>query len=486
MYGDKLKEIKIVKYHETKNIKNKNGKSIPKFIKDPIHGFGTIYCFDDAVDIKKPDTITKQTYDSIYMDFKYPDNFNVDNSIYTGGNYNKIVNNKIFSNKITYATDDILGYYFNKSLEIDIISNNYYNQHKNIIKINNPNYKYLDNIYFISNLFYKYYNISKIAMSYDKNKNNKNKILSQSLIKNREESKHELWKYSKIDLWLEKNYKSILFYNPISQFFIYFIEVLNFFDLKNKDILDISNKIGVTETINYRNNQYNLNVKSNDFLYLKCNILKIQQEEQEKINFLYKRPHPTFNPIIMDIFPTYEIFKEKINKKYDIIFLSQDIGKSKVGYFSEQLDSQSLFTFIIFSLLSLNIGGDLCLRTKGFSFYFTIDCIYLLSKYFENINLFRPEILYQNVLTYNYVICKKFKGIPESNEYLDIVKVMYDNDPSGGFKFNVIDEELRKKYWVTEPITNTNINYIVRIFSDDIRKTKEYLKIVDDVKDYNE
>ena len=485
MYGDKLKEIKIVKYHETKNIKNKNGKSIPKFIKDPIHGFGTIYCFDDAVDIKKPDTITKQTYDSIYMDFKYPDNFNVDNSIYTGGNYNKIVNNKIFSNKITYATDDILGYYFNKSLEIDIISNNYYNQHKNIIKINNPNYKYLDNIYFISNLFYKYYNISKIAMSYDKNKNNKNKILSQSLIKNREESKHELWKYSKIDLWLEKNYKSILFYNPISQFFIYFIEVLNFFDLKNKDILDISNKIGVTETINYRNNQYNLNVKSNDFLYLKCNILKIQQEEQEKINFLYKRPQPTFNPIIMDIFPTYEIFKEKINKKYDIIFLSPDIGKSKVGYFSEQLDSQSLFTFIIFSLLSLNIGGDLCLRTKGFSFYFTIDCIYLLSKYFENINLFRPEILYQNVLTYNYVICKKFKGIPESNEYLDIVKVMYDNDPSGGFKFNVIDEELRKKYWVTEPITNTNINYIVRIFSDDIRKTKEYLKIVDDVKDYN-
>ena len=39
-------------------------------------------------------------------------------------------------------------------------------------------------------------------MSYDKNKNNKNKILSQSLIKNREESKHELWKYSKIDLWM--------------------------------------------------------------------------------------------------------------------------------------------------------------------------------------------------------------------------------------------------------------------------------------------
>jgi hypothetical protein len=484
MYGDKLKEIKIVKYHETKNIKKKNEKSIPRFIKDPIHGFGTIYCFDDAVDIKKPDTITKQTYDSIYLDFKYPDNFNVDNSIYTGGNYNKIVNNKIFSNKITYATDNILGYYFNKSLEIDIKFYSYYNQHKNIIKINNPN-KYLDNVYFITNLFYKYYNISKIAMNYDKNKNNKNKILSQTIIQNRKESKHPLWKLSKINLWLDKNYKSILNYNPISQFFIYFIEVLNFFDLKNKDILDISNKIGVTETINFRNNQYNLNVKSNDFLYLKCNILKVQQEEQENINLLYTRINKKFNPIIMDIFPTYEIFKEKINKKYDIIFLSPDIGKSKIGYFLEQLNSQSLFTFIIFSLLSLNIGGDLCLRSKGFSFYFTIDCIYFLSIYFENINLFRPEILYPDVLAYNYVICKKFKGIPKINEYLDIVKQMYNNDPSGGFKFNVLDEELRKKYWVTEPITNTDIHYIVRIFSDDIRKTKEYLKIVDDVKDYN-
>jgi hypothetical protein len=187
----------------------------------------------------------------------------------------------------------------------------------------------------------------------------------------------------------------------------------------------------------------------------------------------------------MDIFPTYEIFKEKIKKKYDIIFASPNFSNVYVNYFNEELDAQSNFTFIIFSLLSLNIGGDICIKFTSINTFFTVDCIYLLSKYFEEIKIFKPIIINPIIFTHNYFICKKFKGIPESNEYLDIVKHMYDNDPTGGNKFNILDNNLRKKYYVTKNITNTDINYIVRIFSDDVRKTKEYLKIVDDVKKYN-
>jgi hypothetical protein len=459
MYGDELKEINIIKYS------NKNRISIPKYIKDP-NGFGTAYMFNDIFLYDKIDHIITMSKSQ------------------AGGN-NKI---NIFDTKISLYNLELIGKYYNISHQLKTKIMEKFNENKEFILINNPTYKYLDHFFSINKLVHKYNYISDIPTFYDKNKNKNNgKIYRKSIVKNREESQHKLWKYSKIDLWMnKKNDTSLLIYQPMSSLFSYFIEILNFFDLKNKDILDISNKIGVSETINFRNNQYNLNVKSNDFLYLKCNILKVQQEEQEKINLLYKRVNPNFKPIIMDIFPTYEIFKEKIKKKYDIIFASPNYSNNNLGKFWESLDSQSNFTFIIFSLLSLNIGGDLCVKCTGINTYFTVDCIYLLSKYFKEVKLFKPSIIFSSIHTYNFVICKHFKGMPESNEYLDIVKQMYDNDPTGGFKFNVIDEELRKKYNVTKSITNTDIHYIIRIYDDNSRQTKEYLKIVKDVKKYNE
>ena len=457
-----LKEIEIVKYYE------KNKKIIKRYIKDPINGFGTIYCFSDKMENIVPDTISKDIRNNPYLNIKYNFNINVDNSLYQSGGQNF----NIFNKTIKYKDNELIDEYYYKQFDI-----------KNNIK-NNISQK---TFYSLNNIIYKYKYIQYISTTFNKNKNKNNgKIYKKTIIKNREESQHKLWKYSKIDLWMNKKTDTgLLIYQPISSLFSYFIEILTFFNLKNKDILDISNKIGVTETINFRNNQYNLNVKSNDFLYLKCNILKLQQEEQEKINLLYKRVNPNFKPIIMDIYPTYEFFKEKIKKKYDIIFLSPNFSNVYVNYFNEELDAQSNFTFIIFSLLSLNIGGDICVKFTGINTFFTVDCTYLLSKYFEEIKIFKPIIINSIIFTHNYVICKKFKGIPESNEYLDIVKQMYDNDPTGGDKFNILDEELRKKYYVTKNITNTDINYIVRIFSNDVRKTKEYLKIVDDVRKYN-
>ena len=472
LYHDKLKEIKIIKY-------NNSNKRMSRFLKDPINGFGTIYYFDDnSKEEIVPDKIESNDYVSPYgSTVQTKRDNNVNNHLFKGGN-------KTYIDSIYDI--ELIGLYYNKELELRTNIKSKFNNKKELILKNNPEYNYLNNIYSTNRLLHKYFYINDIPVSYDKNKNKNNGIHSKTILQIRKESSHPLWKYSKIILWLGKKIENtILQYQPVSLLSLEYTEILYFFNLKNKNILDISSKLAVTEIINYRNIQHNLNIKSNDFIYLKCNILKIQQEEQENIIFLYNRVQPTFKPIIIDTFPTYENFKEKISKKYDIIFLNASFGRYSMGDFWEHLDYQSNFTFIIFSLLSLTVDADMCIKLTGIKTYLTVDIIYILSKYFEEVKIFTPKLIYKTVTTRNFIICKKFKGLPEINEYLNIVKQMYNNDSSGGNKFNILNENIRKRYTVSKPITETNINYVFRLYDDDTRNSKEYLKIVEEVKKYN-
>jgi len=340
--------------------------------------------------------------------------------------------------------------------------------------------------YTISLLLNNYEYLNPVSITFNKDDNTKNIITK---IKTREESTNPLWKISKIVMFFDKKADvTILQYQNISRYFLFYYEVIyKNINIKNKDILDVSSRLGPTECIYFLHKRDNIPIKSNDFMYLKCNIYGNQIEEQDTINTLYKRIDPSFTYKTIQKFPNYEEFSLYFYKKYDIIFLTPMFSRYDFGYFWEHANTQSNITFIIQCLQYLHKKGTLVLRLTGLKTLFNIDCVYLLDTYFENVSIYEPDSIEDGTKTYAFIICKNFKGISKQDitKYNKLIDHMYNYDNTGGSKFNILDKEQRKEYGVTKEITEKELYYYTRIFSDTIRNTKKYKKVYEMCIEYN-
>jgi len=119
---------------------------------------------------------------------------------------------------------------------------------------------------------------------------------------------------------------------------------------------------------------------------------------------------------------------------------------------------------MIKSLELLEKKGDICLSLSGLKTYVIIDFIFMLQKYFKNIEFITLDIVnYVNISEPTiYIKFKFFKGISkkELNKYLKII------------------EEL-------DTITSNkkqNKTYVSSVFDIKIRKSKEYLQLVKKLK----
>ncbi len=295
---------------------------------------------------------------------------------------------------------------------------------------------------------------------------------------------HPYWGRIKVLTYYGKVIRNkTLLYEPISQNFVKYWEIIkNNFSINYKKILDISSEFGVTEVINYMHVYYNFTINTNTFLFLKY----INVPNQNEMINLYKRIDPSFNEIALNKYPTINEYLKKINGKYDLIFVTPTYYDPKIGYYWEQQSFQSTITYMIFAMLSLNVGGEMCIRFNEIKMKLTLDCVYILTLCFESVTFYDFEIRNNGFDFDVIVICKNFRGLHNQDEYLEIINHLYEYDKTGGKNFNILDEDDRKNGFVTKPITDESKYLLIdQIFPDTIHNNKAYKKLIDQVRKYN-
>ena len=122
---------------------------------------------------------------------------------------------------------------------------------------------------------------------------------------------------------------------------------------------------------------------------------------------------------------------DEINEKYN--FITADGGLDFSKDFNNQEDTifKLLFVEIFTAFIYLEEKGDFILKIFDILTQDTLELIYLLSNFFENIIIYKPY-LSRNSNSEKYLICKNFKGISkrELNKLTIIYKIIENNDIS--------------------------------------------------------
>ena len=342
----------------------------------------------------------------------------------------------------------------------------------------------------LSNGIFKEYNTIKLSniIIYIMNKEITNKIFKL------------LYKYLCIEpkevifLQLFNNYYydkySITKYRPLHNTFYSINEVLIQFNIlnnitKNDNILVIDTNMAYIENIKYNNYKlkhikFILLLFTYDY-YLEKEKLYLQEHYKEKSIYL---------DIIKNIYETNIIyFKDKIENLLDIDI--ENINKYKLFIYNNFILSHSFFMYndflnvinlyvgMMMNFKYVKIGGTFIIHLGSVSYKHTADIYLILKEYFEESNLYYPEI--SNLYKDNGIIgiFKNFKGISiiDYNIFLEILNKlikMYPNNVE--YNFNIYNKEDRDKFKISKPIDeNKRQKYITGFLPDDT----DYTEIID-------
>ena len=353
-----------------------------------------------------------------------------------GGNLNK--HNKQINIKLNFSN--------NINLFNDILSNNTYKSYldlhlsKYVLNIKNE-----DN-FEIFRILYKYLLISS------------NEILYRSLINKKTYDKYLITKYKPL------HYKYYALYETLIKFNIF--HNIN----KNDNILNIGTNLTPIEII--KNNNYKINkIKC---IIFKPKIIYLKNESKSILNYI-----KNFQKIYdLDVI----FFTEQIQKILDIDI--KNINNYQLFFYSiYDIDNQfwiydnfyniiNLFIGIILCLKYTKIGGDFIINLGNVAYKQNADIYLILKDYFEESNLYYPEIsnLYKNTGVLG--VFKNYKGIStlEYNNLLEILNKLIKLYPDNLItNFNIYDKEERERFNITKPIDkNKKEKYITGFLSDDI------------------
>lgn len=155
----------------------------------------------------------------------------------------------------------------------------------------------------------------------------------------------------------------------------------------------------------------------------------------------------------------YETFKSSATNKHNlVIYTIYDFG-GNVFMYENYLNIPNIFVGALTGLKHTNIGGTFILNLGSVAYKHLADIYIIVSKYFENSDLYYPEISNLFKKTGTIAIFRNFKGIPEKDynelcNILDEIKIVY---PNGSNSFNIYTPEVRKQFKITKPIDNDAI-----------------------------
>ena len=333
----------------------------------------------------------------------------------------------------------------NINLFNDKLSNNTYNSYLNLHLS-----KYVLNIknedkFEIFRILYKYLLISSNEISY------------RTLIDKKTYDKYLITKYKPL------HYKYYTLYETLIKFNIFYN--IN----KNDNILNIGTNITPIEII--KNNNYKINkIKC---IIFKPKIIYLKNESKSILNYI-----KNFKKIYdLDvIFFTEQIEKildidiKNINN-YQLFFYSIYDIDNKFWIYDNFYNIINLFIGIILCLKYTKIGGDFIINLGNVAYKQNADVYLILKNYFEESNLYYPEIsnLYKNTGVLG--VFKNFKGIStlEYNNLLEILNKLIKLYPDNLItNFNIYDKDERERFNITKPINeNTREKYITGFLPDD-------------------
>lgn len=238
-----------------------------------------------------------------------------------------------------------------------------------------------------------------------------------------------------------------LWFNPMKYIYETFMNVYHYpFFMIRHDILDeLINKKGKTipklSNVYHYINLSHVNALLNCYTFLKSStnmLLVSNASDPTRELFLYSSINYPYKTTIDHFIPKNTI---NINKKYDRMFLFNFTGRLPDSENKEIPSNKNIYQSLSIIFDHLNKGGNCIFYAVSFFENISITALLILSSYFENVYLERPDLY-----TYSwgcFVICKNYKGnadkinkkikevIPKltsnTNYILDIEKYNYND-----------------------------------------------------------
>jgi len=356
-------------------------------------------------------------------------------------------------------------------LSKNILSNNYYNYIK---------------------LYYNFFN--------KHNENERNKILTILdiyLYINREfigrlkenykfiKTKYKLYRIKEL---LDNSNIFIIQYQPfLSYFFQTYEEIIKFKLIdknKSNSILEITNLPNVFEACYYYEKNKKNNINRSEYtvdLFIKYSSNKFLDNKEEYLEY--------YNQNILNIkineittYFTEDMFLN-IESKYDLIFTNINYSLDNISILNGDLINFNLYIYqLYYALLRLNIGGHLAFPVLQIRNKKMADLVLLISSYFTNYELYKPEIHLIYKFSTVYVIYKSLI-INKFDKLKEIFYKLFSEDNTGiklKFAKNINDFNFNKNKLIPSEYIDENYKYVDSLLDTDIDNP-----IYDKIKAYN-
>ena len=180
--------------------------------------------------------------------------------------------------------------------------------------------------------------------------------------------------------------------------------------------------------------------------------------------------------LVGDVLARYVYWIEGENgKNIPLECLSFDRDEERFN--NQEKDSLRLILCEIVTAFSINsLDGNFVLKIYDIFLDFTIDLIYLLSKYYNNVYITKPHTS-RPANSEKYVVCKGFKGIDDYNlnKLYNIVDSWSDtNIYSRLFKESIPDNLIYGIYSINKIVLKTQIENILRTILLLLNKLNNY------------
>ena len=290
------------------------------------------------------------------------------------------------------------------------------------------------------------YNTKKLYKLVNENKLvNKNKLVNENKLVNLLILYNYIYLTSSLFFLIGKEFKkqtNILKYKPYNSFFFNVYEVLYKYKILKdcKNILELSSNPIIYESVQYYETKYKKNKSNYDSIFFsKFYNLKINKNEAY---YFYKNKIKV-NMIEYDGYFNENFIKENINK-YDVIYsnLSNNLSYFKED-FIEHSNIQLIFNIFLYSILRLNINGNLIISINSVTTKPMADILIIGKMMFKEVILYQPKIHMPFKKSGTVIIFKNFIEIKEEEKLFEIFRKLYENDPTSQ-NFNV--DTYNKKY----------------------------------------
>jgi len=282
-----------------------------------------------------------------------------------------------------------------------------------------------------------------------------------------------------------KEFKILPKYNPLSNRFFHYHEIFIKYNIiskyENNKILNIGGitPIEVFNFLNYKNidikyiNFYDLSDNQLTYLNKIKYIYNVDMTDNYNkkdiylLPFLYPKLYNSFNIVVYSVY------------NIDIIF----------HYFDEFYNIINIYIGALVGLKYTKLNGIFILNLSNCCRKAYADIYLILKKYFNESNLYYPDI--STIIKPNgvYAIFKGFKGISntELEKYETIFEELKEQYPNNMIdKFNIYEPEVRKEFNINTPIETSQKRYkYIDGFININRTAKEYEIIYKEIIEFN-